>query len=387
MQVRFSNEKWWIADGNQHQGPFTVEDIRGKLESSEVTVEQLACPVGGDEWKSIEDWDILAAIDSADAGETFPPPPPIPPQSTAPVHDDQSESSDLSESTMRDNASKVEETGLIVPEPISTVVSDNDQQAELDNEPEESQSDNESAWAASLVIGGIILIGVVGWGNIFWGLGWIVTIVMGLATAFCGLMAVESLNKDETQLAGWGAATVVFGLVGYWFYGLVKSDDATSAVADSSAVASANPAAEATLRYWNAIPRCLNENGPQVKTRDQLVQFFGRCAARIETLPTKNVDSVAVQWGLEAANSLRRFGQACESISVAERQLLLRSIVNGYQGTMIDSVSDISRTYGNTDAILSKAADEMVYVWNQRSAQIRSQLTERYGMQFPVIRW
>ena len=69
-------ENWWVAQGDAHTGPFPVAQLRERLNSSDLNEEQLACPVGGDEWKPLSEWaDVLGVKESE---EVLPIPPPLP---------------------------------------------------------------------------------------------------------------------------------------------------------------------------------------------------------------------------------------------------------------------------------------------------------------------
>jgi len=68
-------ENWWVAQGDAHTGPFPVAQLRERLNSSDLNEEQLACPVGGDEWKPLSEWaDVLGVKESE---EVLPIPPPF----------------------------------------------------------------------------------------------------------------------------------------------------------------------------------------------------------------------------------------------------------------------------------------------------------------------
>ena len=52
-------ELWWIANGNTHEGEFSVEDICQRLRESNLMPHQLKRPVGGKEWKPQMEWPEL----------------------------------------------------------------------------------------------------------------------------------------------------------------------------------------------------------------------------------------------------------------------------------------------------------------------------------------
>jgi hypothetical protein len=53
MEFQEVDSKWWLANGDQHEGPFSVEEILARVTQSDLRNDQLACPVGGSEWKPL----------------------------------------------------------------------------------------------------------------------------------------------------------------------------------------------------------------------------------------------------------------------------------------------------------------------------------------------
>ena len=78
MEFQEVDSKWWLANGDQHEGPFSVEEILTRVSQSNLRNDQLACPVGGSEWKPLREWDAFA--ETIDRSEQIPPPPPLPSQ-------------------------------------------------------------------------------------------------------------------------------------------------------------------------------------------------------------------------------------------------------------------------------------------------------------------
>ena len=82
MEFQNVDSKWWLANGDQHEGPFSVEEILARVAQSDLRNDQLACPVGGSEWKPLSEWDVFAA--NIDDSDLIPPPPPLPNPGRAP---------------------------------------------------------------------------------------------------------------------------------------------------------------------------------------------------------------------------------------------------------------------------------------------------------------
>ncbi|MFH1302246.1 MAG: DUF4339 domain-containing protein, partial [Planctomycetota bacterium] len=78
MEFQDTDSKWWLANGDQHEGPFSVDEILARVTQSELRNDHLACPVGGSEWKPLREWDVFA--EKTDDSELIPPPPPLPSQ-------------------------------------------------------------------------------------------------------------------------------------------------------------------------------------------------------------------------------------------------------------------------------------------------------------------
>lgn len=56
---------WWLATADKPDGPFTQDTLLEQLKSGHVTDAALACPVGGNEWKSIAEWPEFAGATPA----------------------------------------------------------------------------------------------------------------------------------------------------------------------------------------------------------------------------------------------------------------------------------------------------------------------------------
>jgi len=82
MEFQNVDSKWWLANGDQHEGPFSVQEILARVAQSDLRNDQLACPVGGSEWKPLSEWDVFAK--KIDDSDLIPPPPPLPNPGRAP---------------------------------------------------------------------------------------------------------------------------------------------------------------------------------------------------------------------------------------------------------------------------------------------------------------
>ncbi|QDU05461.1 hypothetical protein V6x_51980 [Gimesia chilikensis] len=78
MEFPRVDSKWWLANGDQHEGPFSVNEILARVAQSNLRHDQLACPVGGSKWKPLTEWDVFA--ETIDRSEHIPLPPPLPSQ-------------------------------------------------------------------------------------------------------------------------------------------------------------------------------------------------------------------------------------------------------------------------------------------------------------------
>ena len=73
-----SGKRWWLALGGKSEGPYTRDDIAGRLRSGQVTAATPACLEGAADWKPLSSWpDLAMAFSPASASAA--PPPPIPP--------------------------------------------------------------------------------------------------------------------------------------------------------------------------------------------------------------------------------------------------------------------------------------------------------------------
>lgn len=77
MPDRTVEHKWWISNGDKPDGPFEIEIIRGRIKALDLFPDNLACPVGGDEWRPLRDWKEAFADAISVAVSLLPPPPPI----------------------------------------------------------------------------------------------------------------------------------------------------------------------------------------------------------------------------------------------------------------------------------------------------------------------
>lgn len=257
------------------------------------------------------------------------------------------------------------------------------------NEKQAPSGDNVKSgfdrWLPFLVIGGIVIFAVIGWQNLLWSVGWVVVVISGIAAIVLGLIAVLS-EKFSNEQVGFGIAAVICAGIAIFAYESVQPTNETQVVdKESSEVSSA--AAEATLAYWNAVPRCLDRRGDRIETREEMVAFFRQSAGRIERLPTADVDPLAIEWAFDAAASLRQFADVTETIAVDEQKLAVRSFVQGYNGNLLEGISDISNTVATQDEVLRNATSQLADVWNQRSARVRADLTRKYDVQFAPISW
>jgi len=245
----------------------------------------------------------------------------------------------------------------------------------MNKQPESSQGDSER-WLVPIGIigGGILLVRFVGWVLLLKLFGWLVVIAAGLGAVGMGWAAWESKQEDER--VGFGVVAgvcAIVALVAFWLVG-GRGTDAPEPL---------DPRLAATSRYWSDVPACLSAGGDRIETRSQMIRVFREAASRIESLPTQDVDPVAVDWGLEAAASLRQFAAAAASIEAQQEQMVVRSFLYGASGNLVGGVQDIAGTLGQTDERARAATERFEYVWDQRRAQVRAQLTETYGTQFP----
>jgi hypothetical protein len=222
-----------------------------------------------------------------------------------------------------------------------------------------------------------VLIGLIwffGWTNFIWGVGWIAIILLGLGSILLGCTAIDNIKKGEQGYDAFIPALICV-FIAFVVYNRVLP------------ASSSDPAKMATINYWNAVPKCLDSGGHRIQNRKELMEYFDRYATRIEQLPTENVDPLAVEWGLEAARSLRGVVRICQEHSVQEQQLFVRSFVNGYTGNFIGGLADISGTLSDSDAKFNDVFNNLSYVWNQRSSLVRSKLSEKYDVQFSSTTW
>ena len=77
MPERTVEPKWWISNGSKPDGPFDIDIIRARIKALELFPDNLACPVGGDEWRPLRDWKEAFGDAISIAVSLLPPPPPI----------------------------------------------------------------------------------------------------------------------------------------------------------------------------------------------------------------------------------------------------------------------------------------------------------------------
>ncbi|QDU05460.1 hypothetical protein V6x_51970 [Gimesia chilikensis] len=77
MPDRIVKPKWWISNGERPDGPYDVDIVRERIRTRELFPDNLACPVGGEEWRPLRDWKEVFADAISVAVSRLPPPPPI----------------------------------------------------------------------------------------------------------------------------------------------------------------------------------------------------------------------------------------------------------------------------------------------------------------------
>ncbi|QDU05726.1 hypothetical protein V6x_54670 [Gimesia chilikensis] len=77
MSVGTVDPKWWIAKAEIPDGPFDVEIVRERIRTLELFPDNLACPVGGNEWKPLREWKDAFEDAISVAVSRLPPPPPL----------------------------------------------------------------------------------------------------------------------------------------------------------------------------------------------------------------------------------------------------------------------------------------------------------------------
>ncbi|QDT22416.1 PrsW family glutamic-type intramembrane protease [Gimesia chilikensis] len=77
MPERTVEPKWWISNGSKPDGPFDIDIIRARIKALELFPDNLACPVGGDEWRPLRDWKEAFGDAISVAVSRLPPPPPL----------------------------------------------------------------------------------------------------------------------------------------------------------------------------------------------------------------------------------------------------------------------------------------------------------------------
>lgn len=206
-----SDAKWWIADGDQYDGPYSVAEIRRRLRSAELTDDRLVCPVGGGEWKAVTDWADAFADSASGIDDTPPPPPPIPTRSDATAGRQLSDSSAATMMPVPDTDSPENDSSETESYPSKQLV---EPEAQRESDSDDNEEEEASGETPALLVGGGVAIIVVAWfwfALILWGL-FIVAVVAALG---CGISAArtETKSKREDWLIGAGIASIAaFGL-------------------------------------------------------------------------------------------------------------------------------------------------------------------------------
>ena len=380
MQAEDPKTKWWIASGDQKEGPFSTDEVREKVESSHYGADDLICAEGNDDWISVTEWAsrILDRPESSEEGDY---PHPLVALINAQKETDEvrldSEKSINTNSESADQTTASEADSVVEGALIVEASNDNPQNIPDRNGSQDKAEEEESeiaGWLGSLAAVIFFTIWFFGWNDFLWGVGWIAVVLLGLGSFVLGSMALDNVEKGEQGYDAFIPA-LICGILALGIYNWIQPSS------------SSDPAKLATLNYWNAIPKCLDSGGHRIQNRKEMMEYFNRYATRIEQLPTENVDPLAVEWGLEAARSLRSIVRLCQAYSVQEQQLFVRSFVNGYTGNFMGGLADISSTLAENDARSNDVFNNLSYVWNQRSSQVRSKLTEKYDVQFSSISW
>lgn len=214
MNDHIADAKWWIADGDQHDGPYSVEEIRRRLQSAELSDDRLACPVGGDEWKPITEWADVFADSPSDAEDTPPPPPPIPTRSAA-TNDSQPSDSSAGTTTSEPAPGSAENDSSETQSRPSQQPTD--PEAERDTDSDDNEAEDDSWEGAAILLGGGAAIVAVAW---FWFvlMLWGLFIVAVVAALGCGISATRAETNDDRKEWLIGAGVACLAAFGLWMW-------------------------------------------------------------------------------------------------------------------------------------------------------------------------
>jgi len=140
--------------------------------------------------------------------------------------------------------------------------------------------------------------------------------------------------------------------------------------------------ASATRAYWIALHSA--PRAPTQMNQAQCITHLRSCAARIESLPTKDVDADAVEFGLACAGWLRNMARFSEYANADENALFVRSFVNGFTGNWEGAASDFSQSYSQRSQAQSNLNEQFDLLSHQEAA-VCAKLTSRYGVEFTTI--
>lgn len=73
--------QWWLSISGTPEGPHSESYILAGLKTGKISTSAYACPVGGQQWKSLKEWPVFAGACEA----SFAPPPPPPPAPNRPT--------------------------------------------------------------------------------------------------------------------------------------------------------------------------------------------------------------------------------------------------------------------------------------------------------------
>ncbi len=57
-----TSRRWWLAKNNKPEGPFIEDDVIAWLKNGTVSPSVLACPAGGETWRSLSAWPALEQV-------------------------------------------------------------------------------------------------------------------------------------------------------------------------------------------------------------------------------------------------------------------------------------------------------------------------------------
>jgi len=64
---------WWLSTADKPEGPFSESSVIERLRANQLSATALACPVGGQQWKTISEWPNFASLVVAPPGVTTTP--------------------------------------------------------------------------------------------------------------------------------------------------------------------------------------------------------------------------------------------------------------------------------------------------------------------------